>query len=158
MAFVRRDDWQARGGLIMQPKTGQDQSEKRPGAGTEPSTALDPKKVTESPRDKNKDPYTLETTRRIGEDKTPDDVDSFARGRLTRGRHGFSRECPPGTNRLCSQGGLHDRVSAGPSGGIASRWHPYGRPDFNRGFPYDYRIATVTVAGLEMPPIVRITG
>jgi len=85
MAFVRRDDWQARGGLIMQPKTGQDQSEKRPGAGTEPSTALDPKKVTESPRDKNKDSYTLETMRRIGEDKTPDDVDSFARGRLTRG-------------------------------------------------------------------------
>jgi len=60
--------------LIMQPKTEQDQSEKRPGAGTEPSTALDPKKVKETPRDKNKDPDSLENDEAYGRGQDPDDI------------------------------------------------------------------------------------
>jgi hypothetical protein len=61
--------------MRMQPKTEQDQAEKRPGAATEPSTALDPKKTQDTARDKNKDPDTLENDEAYQRGQDPDNID-----------------------------------------------------------------------------------
>ena len=59
----------------MHPKNEQDGSEKRPATGAEPSTALDPKKITPGARDKNKDPDTLENDEAYRRGQDPDDID-----------------------------------------------------------------------------------
>ena len=47
----------------------------KPGAGTEPSTALSEGKVEPSKRDKKKDPDTLENDEAYRKGKDPDDID-----------------------------------------------------------------------------------